>query len=131
MKKLNELLQKKSTRYVLFGLPILVGGYFIYRELIGRKNYKKDIQTQANLDTPETTPNIAPETKVFGKYVVSTLGGNLNIRENPSTTASIVGSLPNGEVINANPSATQNWYEYSKDGSTVTGYVSGSYLKKA
>ena len=115
MKKINELLQKKTTRYVLFGLPILVGGYFIYRELIGRQKYKEDVKTKANLDLPEDAP-LVEEKKVFGKYVVSTLGGSLNIRETPSTTASVIGTLSNGEIINATPSTTSNWYEYSKDG---------------
>lgn len=131
MKKINELLKKKSTRYILFGIPVLVGGYFIYKELSGRQRYKKDVEAKGNIQEPETTPPVAPEKKTFGKYVVSTLGSNLNVRETASTSASIVGSLPNGEVINANPSATPNWYEYSKDGSTITGYVSGSYIKKA
>jgi uncharacterized protein YgiM (DUF1202 family) len=130
MKKFNELLQKKTTRYVLFGLPILVGGYFIYRELRGRQKYKEDVKAKSNLDLPDNTPTLVPEKKSFGKYAVSTLGGNLNIRKNPSTSSDIVGVLPNGEIINATPSTTTNWYEYSKDGSNVTGFVSGTYLKK-
>jgi hypothetical protein len=71
----------------------------------------------------------APPTR-WSSYKVNTSSSSLNVRNSPSATATIVGSLPKGSIIYAKPSSTSGWYEYSVNGlsSAVAGYVSSAYL---
>ena len=50
----------------------------------------------------------------------------LNIRKTPSTSASVLGSIPKGTFVTIKSSAGNNWYKVTYSG--TTGYVSGSYL---
>lgn len=64
----------------------------------------------------------------YKQYTVSVSSGSLNIRSNPNTNAKVIGSLSKGAKVLAMPSSTAGWSAYSKDGKTVTGYVSSKYL---
>ena len=75
--------------------------------------------------TPPPTPSSG-----FDKYEVATLVSNLNVRQSPTTTSSVIDSLAKGSVVFAKPSGTTGWYVYSKDGVVDSGFVSSMYLKK-
>mgnify|MGYP000956131906 CR=1 FL=1 len=75
--------------------------------------------------TPPPTPSSG-----FDKYEVATLVSNLNVRQSPTTSSSVIDSLPKGSVVFAKPSGTTGWYVYSKDGVVDSGFVSSMYLKK-
>lgn len=82
-------------------------------------------------DTTTPTPNPPTPTppSEYNKFEVATLVSNLNVRQSPSTSSPVVGSLPKGTIIFAKPSGTSGWYAYSKDGVTADGFVSSLYLK--
>ena len=56
---------------------------------------------------------------------VSTMGGNLNVRYNPSTQAPVVGRIPNGAEVTVF-ATLPDWSLVSYNG--ITGYVSSRYL---
>ena len=56
---------------------------------------------------------------------VSTMGGNLNVRYNPSTQAPVVGRIPNGAEVKVF-ATLPDWSLVSYNG--ITGYVSSRYL---
>lgn len=66
----------------------------------------------------------------WSNYKVNTSSGGLNVRNAPSSSATVVSSLPKGSIIYAKPSSTSGWHEYSINGlsSAVAGYVSSAYL---
>ena len=55
--------------------------------------------------TPPPTPSSG-----FDKYEVATLVSNLNVRQSPTTTSSVIDSLAKGSVVFAKPSGTTGWY---------------------
>ena len=57
---------------------------------------------------------------------VSTLGSNLNVRYNPSTSASVIGSIPNGAEVTVF-AVLPNWSLVNYNG--LIGYVSSNYLQ--
>lgn len=63
-------------------------------------------------------------------YMVKTNGGNLNVRETPSTDGKIIGTLPNGTVVEvyyiqkAGTPAGWSYISYPMEG-----YVSSAYLE--
>ena len=114
----------KKTKLALLLVPILIGGYIIYRQVRGKKTYQ-----QAVLTNPPGTPENTPEDEVkWEKYKVTTLVTPLNIREQPTTSSAKIGSLPKGSIIWACASSTSGWMIYSADGSNESGYVSADYL---
>lgn len=121
-------MNKKTKTALLFGIPLLIGGYFIY------KQFKKP--------TPKpVVPNgggggnggggTPPPSVGWTKFKVITITDPLNIRQSPSTTSSILGTLPIGTIIYAKPSSSSGWHEYSANGSTRSGYVSSTYITAA
>jgi len=113
-------LEKKQKRILLFAVPILIGLYLIFK--------KPSAKTLPPLPQPTPTPS---PSSTFEKYIVTTSSSSLNVRSEPSTTnSSIVSSLPKGSEIFARYSSIDGWYEYSKDGSKVDGYVSSQYITK-
>lgn len=112
-------MKKQTKKALLIGLPLLLGGIIVYSQL------------RKKTPTPKTPPSPIPSPSTpFENYKVDTLATNLNVRSQPTTTSSMIDSLPKGTVIKARPSTASGWFEYSKDGSTRTGFVSGQYLKK-
>jgi uncharacterized protein YgiM (DUF1202 family) len=77
---------------------------------------------------PKSTPTPSPSNEEFKKYRVATLTTSLNVREQPTTMSKAVTSVPKNSIILARESSTSGWYEYSKDGINVIGYVSKLYL---
>lgn len=74
------------------------------------------------------SPNVSYPNPGWRQYRVHLHSGNLNIRSAPTTSSRIIGSLNNGQTIYARPSQN-GWYEYSKNGTDLTGYVYGTYLR--
>lgn len=71
-----------------------------------------------------------PTTSTSNQYgTVSTNGGNLNVRKQPSTSATILGKLKNGTKVEI-LGKTGNWYiiPYSS-GTNGKGYIYASYVK--
>lgn len=68
---------------------------------------------------PPTTPNTG---------TVVTSGGNLNMRSAPSTTASIITSIPNGSTVTI-LGESGNWYQISFGGRT--GWASKDFIRPA
>lgn len=63
------------------------------------------------------------------KYTVTVAAGsNLNIRTDPNTNASIIEKVPRGTILFGKPSSTSGWIAISKDGRTLYGYASKSFL---
>lgn len=114
-------LNKKNL--LVGGIALLLTGAGLYLILKGAK--PKDT-------TPDQDP-VPPKPPIpsggYSKFRVETLSSNLNVRQSPTTSSGIVTSLPKGTVINAKPSGTSGWYEYSENGTTATGYVSSLYIK--
>lgn len=133
----------KTQKIALIGIPALVGAYLVYRQFKGKKVYQESLE-ETNCCKIKPTPagctgcgggytptNNDVNNTQFEKYIVDTLVTNLNVRQSPSSSSAKVGSLAKGTVINARPSSTSGWFEYSSDGAVTTGYVSADYLKKA
>ncbi len=62
-----------------------------------------------------------------GSGVVTTQGGNLNIRQYPSFDANVIGSIPNGAQVTI-LSRLPDWYLIRYNG--ITGYSFASYIKE-
>jgi len=136
----------KKYKIALITLPVLIGGYFIYRQLRGKKTYEEAVMEADGESTGGSTggntgggstgggstgdPYKLPN--FYYKYKVVTLVSNLNVREEPSTTSSIVGSIPKGRIIALKPSSTSGWMSYGENPSNniVDGYVSAQYVQK-
>lgn len=132
----------KTKKALLFGIPILVGGYFIIRQFRGTKVWKKAKAEEdcckmdppcpdcGYVPRPEPDP-INPEDVILigmKKYKVTTLSTPLNVRQSPSVSSAKIGSLPKGTIIYARASETSGWMEYSENGNDIIGYVSADYL---
>ena len=76
---------------------------------------------------PGTTTTTTSSSKQYG--TVSTNGGNLNVRKQPTTSATILGTLKNGTKVEI-LGKTGNWYiiPYST-GTNGKGYIYASYVK--
>ena len=122
----------KNLKLGLFvGVPVLVGGYFAYKYFTRPSDKVTLPEQQVDPVTGEViTISPAPTTNPFQQYVVKTLVSNLNVRQSPNTSSAIVASLKKGSSVYARPSSTSGWFEYSADGSNVTGFVSSMYLSK-
>lgn len=114
-------MNKKLKTALLFGIPVLVGGYFIYKQVSKPTPIKPT-------PTPEPTPTPNPTTE-WSKFKVITVTDPLNVRQLPSTTSAVIDKLAIGSQVWAKSSSTSGWHEYSKDGSTRFGYVSSQYIQ--
>lgn len=65
--------------------------------------------------------------RLFGGYV-DTKGGDLNMREEPFTSAEIIGSIPDGTQINVFSCGKAGWYATSFNGKT--GYISADFVNE-
>jgi len=114
----------KNKNLIIGGIAFLLAGVGIYFIVKGGK----PDSTDAGESTPTPTPN-PPILPGYQKYSVETLVSNLNVRQAPSTSSSVVGSLAKGSIIFAKPSGTSGWYSYSEDGVKEKGFVSSLYIK--
>ena len=112
----------KPVKTALVVLPFVIGGILLLKYF----RPKKDTPTPP----PAPSPDPNPVSQGFEKYVVSTNTSNLNVRSGPSTSTTIVTTLPKGTEIFAKPSSTSGWHEYSTDGKTGIGFVSSQYVTK-
>ena len=112
----------KPVKTALIVLPFLIGGILLLKYF---RPKKKDEPAP-----PKPEPDPLIQLSGFDKYVVTTSTSNLNVRSGPSTSSSILGTLPKGSEIFAKPSSTTGWHEYSSDGKTSTGFLSSQYLTK-
>ena len=100
--------------------------------------YTEDSELESNSDSePDSEPESEPETNTEPEsqlpteeptklYIKVTSKSNLNLRKEPSTTSTVLTSLPNGtkvEIIEE----LDGWFKVSYKGHT--GYVSSKYVK--
>lgn len=110
---------------LIYSLPFLVGGVLIYSYLRRRKKLreaKPDSQNSNSGQISDSFSNFRTE------YFVNTSSGNLNVREKPSATSQIVGSLARGSKVFGRPSNITGWIEVSRNGSTSLGFASSQFL---
>jgi uncharacterized protein YgiM (DUF1202 family) len=117
----------KPVKTALVVLPFVIGGLLLLKYFRPKKREDND-DNQGNGGGTIPTPTPAPSG--FEKHIVTTSTSNLNVRSGPSTSSSIITTLPKGSEIFAKPSATSGWHEYSSDGTTSTGFVSSQYVTK-
>jgi uncharacterized protein YgiM (DUF1202 family) len=110
----------KTKKALLIGVPVLIGGYLIYRQFRGKKTYQ-----QAVIETPPGTPESTPDSGCVS-YKVTTLATPLNVRDTPSTSGNKIGSLAKGTIVSAKASSTSGWMQLCEQ----TGYASADYLTK-
>ncbi len=93
------------------------------------------------IDETYTEKENSEETKICTKeksviqpryqYRVVTDGGNLNVRDYPSTTTGkIIGSIPNGTIVEVpfmQPPGTPDGWDYIS--SPIAGYVASQYIQ--
>jgi len=115
-------LSKKTKAALLIGVPLLIGGYLIYKQL---KKPKPIVNPNVPTPTPPPPPPPPPPSTGCSNYIVTTVSSNLNIRETPSTSSAIKGSLAKGSTVSAKQSSTSGWMQLC-DGSGY--FVSGQYL---
>ena len=85
-------------------------------------------QTAAPADEAAKEPLVLNEDeRLFGGYV-DTKGGDLNMREEPFTSAEVIGTIPNGTQINVFSCGKAGWYATSFNGKT--GYISADFVKE-
>jgi uncharacterized protein YgiM (DUF1202 family) len=119
-------LNKKTKAALLIGVPLLIGGFLIYRQFRKPRTITTTTGGGGNNggnNNPPPPPPPAPTTSC-NNYIVTTVSSNLNIRSTASTSGAIVGSLPKGSTVSAKQSSTSGWMELC-DG---RGFVSGQYL---
>lgn len=114
----------KPVKTALIVLPFVIGGILLLKYFRPKKQEdRKDDELQAE-------PEPEPASSGFEKHIVTTSTSNLNVRSGPSTSSSVVSTLPKGTEIFAKPSGTSGWHEYSTDGKTSSGFVSSQYVTK-
>jgi len=113
-------LSKKTKAALLIGVPLLIGGYLIFKQL---KKPKPIVNPYVPTPTPPPPP--PPPSTGCSNYIVTTAVSNLNIRESPSTSSAYKGSLAKGSIVSAKQSSTSGWLQLC-NGSGY--YVSGQYL---
>ena len=97
-----------SEMYAAYGQPLEAGG--VYNSIT--------LATSASGDAVEVEP---------GQYVVSTReGGNLNLRNDKSTSGAVLAQIPNGTVLTVTESVP-GWAKCTYQGHT--GWVSTDYIK--
>jgi len=109
----------KTTKTLLFGIPVLIGAYLIFKQV-------KKPKPGPTPPPPPPPPPPAP-TGECSNYKVTTAVSNLNVRSTPSTSAAIVGSLPKDSIISVKASSTTGWMQLCDN----SGYVSSLYLTKS
>jgi hypothetical protein len=119
-----------TKKALLFGIPILVAGYFIIRQLRGTKvwNKAKADEDCCKMNPPCPGCDYVPRPDGLKQYKVTTLSTPLNVRQSPSVSSAKIGSIPKGTIIYARASETSGWMEYYENGIDIYGYVSADYL---
>ena len=118
----------KPVKTALVVLPFVIGGLLLLKYFRPKKREDSDDNNQGGGGGTIPTPTPAPSG--FAKHIVTTSTSNLNVRSGPSTSSSIISTLPKGSEIFAKPSGTSGWHEYSTDGKTSSGFVSSQYVTK-
>jgi len=111
---------------LIYSLPFVVGGILIYSYLQRRKKLREGKKNEEV--TSEPTTATATSGNFNTEYFVVTSSGSLNVREKPSATSKIVGSLSKGSKVYGKPSGITGWTELSKDGNTSFGFGSSQFL---
>lgn len=133
---------KKQYKIALIALPILIGGYLIYRQVKGRETYEDAVEDSTDDDSATDDSGNGGSgngsgggsgsgggtNTGFAKYEVTTLVSNLNIRQEPSTNSTILTTVAKGKIIDAKASSTSGWMQV-KVGS-INGFASAQYLTK-
>jgi uncharacterized protein YgiM (DUF1202 family) len=114
-------INRKTKVALLVGIPVIIGGYLIYKYMTGNKPVIPVINPIPPSPNP---PNPAPPSNCKS-YTVVTQTSNLNVRQSPNTSSAIVSSLPKGSSVNAKESSTSGWMQLCDR----AGYVSSQYLR--
>jgi uncharacterized protein YgiM (DUF1202 family) len=117
-------MNKKTKLALLFGVPIIIGGYFIFKQL----------KPKPNPAPPKPVPPPPPPEAECSDYKVTTVSSNLNIRSSASTTSTIVGSLAKDSIVSVKASSTEGWMQLCDNGNGMplpNGYVASLYLTKS
>jgi hypothetical protein len=132
----------KKTKIIILTASsfLLVGGIVAF--LVARKNkrnLKKEeiitteddiLESDYSSDYAEYNETDVTPSSNYQKYKVVTSTSNLNVRQSPSTSSSVLMTLAKGSTIFAKPSSTSGWHIYSKDGVSQTGFVSSEFISK-
>ena len=84
-----------------------------------------DLSQEGDLSIPEEIKERPPIVK-YG-YII---GGNLNLREEPSKDSKVIDILPLGAVISYNESSTDGWLKVGDGNEKLIGYVMAEYVKE-
>ena len=136
----------KTKIYIGIGSAVaLVGGYFIYKAIRGKKpiiNSFKDKTDEEKPPTKDETKTTTDGTIKSYRVTASVLRG----RSEPNDTSIIVSRIPKGCILEAVPSSTSGWMEmikwvsdgkcsyepnikyYSENPNAGNPYVSSKYL---
>jgi uncharacterized protein YgiM (DUF1202 family) len=129
-------MQTKSRNKIIITSIIAAAALAIFWRITKRKKEKEKDQSQPIIPfKPIEIPvgggssSIDLAQNTYQTMTVSTTKSNLNVRNNPSETATVIASLPKDAKIFARPSTVYGWHEYSVDGISTSGYVSSKFVK--
>jgi uncharacterized protein YgiM (DUF1202 family) len=120
-------MNKKTKVALLVGIPVLIGGYLIYKYMRGSKTLPIEDeggQQGGGQQGGQQGGGQQGGGQECSSHTVVTQSSNLNIRQSPNTSSAIIGSLPKGSLANAKPSSTSGWMQLCDR----AGYVSSQYL---
>jgi len=117
----------KTQKILLIAVPLLLGAYVIYKQLKGKETYE-DAQEDIEEEVDTNEENGGGDCQ---EYIVTTMVDDLNVREQPSTSANIIDKAPKGTLMNLKPSSTFGWMAIcTAPNLPPAGYVSASYVTK-
>jgi uncharacterized protein YgiM (DUF1202 family) len=125
--------QKKGLIYLVYALPLIVGGVLVYSYLQKNKKLKKKFSGGGEgFGEGEGTQ---PEKEIVltaGGFTnvrwVKTSGTNLNVRKQPSTTSDKISSIANKTKVFTKSVGVSGWVGVSLDGNNPLGFASASFL---
>ena len=92
-------------------------------------NIVTDAPTEEPAPAAEATPTQAPAPASDNTYYVVNVKTSVNLREGPSTSSTILTSVPKDTAVQATGEVTDNFMRVEYNG--VTGYIHSDYLAKA
>ncbi len=128
---------KRNEVVTVNGQVTAADGKIWYKvEIDGKNGYiRSDLMSVSEGDVPETTPDPTADVTAVNPVSAKVTGGQLiRVRSDASTTSRIVTTVENGKELTITGQATgadsKTWYqiEFTKDGSTVTGFIREDFV---